>query len=220
MSKRHIIGLVGAKSSGRTTAVQALQGILPQAHIVYLATKLNAVCAQVFNIPVDNFTHPQIKNCEMETLVYVNKAALMDILAAYQVDPTTIAQDFVRKHSGQILTTPDQIARYVGLEILRVLDNNLHCAAALEGAGDLIIIPDLAFSNELKYFGDLADCTFHSVHIQSTLAEQRAQNSRIPHEIHIKALGKLAQIVIHNNGTLEYFQELCSNFARGLKCAI
>ena len=85
MLQKKIIGLIGAKAAGKTTAFNVINVTITNVTEVTLAGKLKSVCAEVFDIPYDHFNSHRYKEAELDNLVYLNSENLAEVLKAYGI---------------------------------------------------------------------------------------------------------------------------------------
>lgn len=201
-----IIGLVGAKGAGKTTAFKFIQAADDDAVEITLAAKLKDVCAQVFDIPRFHFDSHDFKEVELSNPAYMQADMVKSIFQKY--DSLEGNEDKVRKHVGKILFTPRQIAQYVGTEVLRDLHPDIHCQAALKAADltttSLGIVTDLRFPNEFEFFNKTAEL-FVPIYIKNTKAESYAAGDTHASEAYLFDLAKKSTKV-DNESTIEDFQ--------------
>lgn len=167
-----IIGLIGAKGSGKTTAFNAMKDAYPEIVELTLAGKLKDVCSQVFGIPREYFDSHNFKEKELDNPVYLTIGQLQNIFEAYDANPNY--DTYLRPHVGKILLTPRQIAQYVGTEVLRTISHDIHCEFCVKGkTGRIGVVTDIRFPNELAYFKSNY-VNFYPLYIKNTGAELAA----------------------------------------------
>jgi len=199
-----ILGLIGAKGAGKSTAFK-LMGTILDAEEITLAGKLKDTCASVFKIPRNHFEDHKFKERDLNVPAYLSPAALNLIFKAFNATP-----DFdkhVRKHIGKILYTPRQIAQYVGTEVLRAYNTDIHCSNSTKGSPKKIgIVTDIRFPDELKYFADNFP-KFYPIYIKNLQAEIRASKDTHSSEAHLKDLAKKAVKTLDNDTTIREFED-------------
>lgn len=206
-----VIGLIGAKGAGKTTAFDVIKDELGVQEIT-LAAKLKDTCSKVFSVPRDHFDSHAFKEKDLDTPVNLNPLNLVQIFKEY--DLKVDFNKYLRSHIGKILYTPRQIAQYVGTEVLRAYSPDIHCDWACKAITQEVgVVTDMRFPNEFDYFYNNFT-NFYSIYVQNTGAEIKASKDSHASEAHIKDLGKRAQITIHNNGDLKTFQDTVRLFTK------
>ena len=204
---RTVIAFTGLKTSGKTTAFESVQGLYPEVTEITLAKKLKDVSSEVFEVPRDHFDDQAYKEVEFETPIYVESDHVYALIRAYGIEP-----DFdlhVRPHIGQVLESPRRVAQYVGTEILRNVDTDIHCIGATMDLPEegLFVVTDMRFPSELEYFRDKFDCEFHPFYIQSHRAEANAGGDMHPSERQVLVTAESCT-KLENNKTIRDFQDL------------
>lgn len=193
-----IFSLIGAKGAGKTTAFNAITEVLSVTEITF-AKKLKDVSSKVLNIPRNYFDDQDLKEKELETPVYLNWDILDSIFFCFGVEVDY--NKYIRPHIGKVLYTPRQIAQYIGTEVLRKFDINIHCIGALEDAKTLNnkvgVVTDMRFPNEFEYFKN-QNIKFVPIYIKNRTAEVIAAKDPHPSEAHIQELGAKASYVVDN----------------------
>ena len=212
---RLVIGLIGVRGAGKELACDLIKDIIPEAVSCALADKTKDICSELFGIPRALFDQEGAEDHELGRLVYINRGDLAAIPKAYGI--ATVPEAFNRQHVGRVLTTPKQILHYVNDVILRTLKATIHCEQLLHAqTADTLIITDLLYTTDFDYFDQAPDIRFRSVYIQSTQAEHAVAAHRQIEGTHVAELGKRALITIHNNSTVEAFEQTINCFVRGL----
>lgn len=200
-----IFGLIGAKSSGKTTAFDFIKELIPVQEIT-LAGKLKDVCAEIFCIPRHHFDDHRYKERELDAPVFLTTKLLMQIYDYYFRYPDY--DKYIRPHVGMILYTPRQIAQYIGTEVLRAVDTDIHCMAATEITdGGVWVVTDMRFVSEYKFFKERWPELFYPIYIRNPGAEIAAARDQHASEQGLKELVKLPIRTIANETTIQAFQE-------------
>lgn len=166
------IGLVGAKGAGKTTAFSMIKDAYPGVQEITLAGFLKDVCSEVFEIERNFFDSHKTKESPLDRPILLTEDHILKIYDKY--DFTNIDyRSHVLSHIGDtIFTTPRHIAQYVGTEILRSIDPNIHCKKAIEGKYfEMAVITDIRFPDELSFFKDNSS-SFFCLYLQNDKAEQ------------------------------------------------
>jgi GTPase SAR1 family protein len=205
-----VIGLIGAKKAGKTTAFTTIQSYLGENITeITLAGKLKDTCASVFEIPRSWFDDQNFKERELDTPIFLTANKIKDLFKAYQLTPDY--DQFIRPHVGTLINTPRFLAQYVGTEVLRNYQSDIHCQWALKDKDPKIkigVVTDIRFPNEYEYFSKQG-IPFHLLYIQNSAAEIAASADTHVSEKHLKDLALLANKTLHNNDTLRTFETLC-----------
>lgn len=198
-----VIGLMGAKGAGKSTAYQIISKKAESQEVI-LAGKLKDVCAEVLDVPRGDFDDPLKKEKDMPWPVFLETSTVLSLFAQYGYEPPF--DQHVRPHIGMVLHTPRQIAQYVGTEVLRNYDPDVHIKAAISGVTAPVgVVTDIRFPNEYQYFADNFE-HFIPIFISNLAAEINADKDSHASEAYRKELAKLAQYTIDNNGTLKKFE--------------
>lgn len=203
----NIIGLIGAKGAGKTTAFNFIKELIPDAKDIALAGFLKDVCSDIFEIPRDHFDLPEFKEELLVEPVVIFSGELREILHEYGLLGEFDWDKHFGAHIGIKLDTPRQIAQYIGTEVLRGVRESVHCDVALERAkkhNGLSVITDLRFPNEFDFFDQYAE-KFIPLYIKNTAAERIAANDTHASEAHLYNLAGQA-IEVSNEATLGDFK--------------
>lgn len=145
-----VIGLTGFAKSGKSTAAQILKDMGGQE--VAFAKHLKDVCSAVFGVPRDHFDDQAFKEVQFDFNRIIMRIDVEKILTYFEI-PARFIPEAMLKHEGIQLTTPRHVAQYVGTEILRTIDQNIHINMAFKlNAGSeakFLICSDVRFENEL-----------------------------------------------------------------------
>lgn len=200
-----IIGLSGAKGSGKTTAFTYLNQAYGAVE-VSLANKLKDVCSDVFDIPRDWFDSPDHKETPLATPAVLALDDMETILKRFFIEDPRRDSGW-KKLRGTVLETPRKIAQFIGTELLRTYGGeNIHCEQSLIGVkGDLLVVTDIRFPNEASYFKSLGN--FVLISIVNDKAEAAAEKDSHSSEAFLQDLKKEATFVVKNNGTMRNFYE-------------
>ena len=147
-----LIGLSGVKESGKSTAFDYIKNQIDGVVEIQLAKKLKDTCSVSLNIPRSHFDDQDFKEKTLVTPLILTKETITNILCNYQID----FSDKYLKHIGKQIKTPREAAQYIGTEVLREGDPDIHCRHAIieaEKLGARVgIITDMRFPNELDFF--------------------------------------------------------------------
>jgi energy-coupling factor transporter ATP-binding protein EcfA2 len=171
-----VIGLVGVKTSGKSTVATIIKNILKHEQVTEaaLADKLKNVCSIVFNIPRNYFDDQKLKEVSLGKPILLTISDINKVMELYNIfDNTTPANiKKIQGSAGFLLETPRQIAQIIGTEILRgVGDEDIHCKN-VKLSEKITIISDIRFPNEFDYFNKLDNTSFLPLYIQRDEAEK------------------------------------------------
>jgi hypothetical protein len=213
MNKAVILGFVGVKQSGKSTAVSILRKNYPQVIELMLAGKLKDVCCSVFGFRRTSAEDGVLKEKELDPPVVLSRETLKKIMEAYKEDFLRLGLNYtydkhIRPHVGVVLYSLRQILQYVGTEVLKQVDPNIHCnvlAQKIE-AGKVYSISDMRFPDEYDFFHtDVYD--LKAFYVKNNKAENLASGDMHPSERLILTTASKC-VTIDNNGTLEDFERL------------
>ena len=80
MTKKLVFGLIGAKTSGKSTVAGMLKDMFPTAREVAFADKLKNVCAEIFELKREQFDRQDLKEVWFDKPKYLNANGIMLIL--------------------------------------------------------------------------------------------------------------------------------------------
>jgi hypothetical protein len=200
---KHVIGLIGSKQAGKTTTFNSFAKIAPVQEIS-LAAKIKNVVSEILQIPRNYFDSSNLKEMFLEDPIFLTEDIILQIFEAYQVTPNN--QTHVRPHIGKVLHTPRQVAQYIGTELLRSYDNQIHCKAAIQDIdAEIGVVTDIRFPNEFIFFKENFP-QFTTIYIKNTAAEIVAMADGHESEKHIRELSKLANYTLVNDKSLTIFE--------------
>lgn len=200
---RIIIGLVGLKQCGKSTAFRFIKELAPEGvavHEVKFAGLLKEACAKAAKLDIDYFEDVTLKEAELKLPIKFDTEARNTILRIFGLEPT----------EDRILMsfhTPRKMLQIVGTEVLRTIDPNIHVRKTLETMPKegIIVVTDLRFINE---FNSLADEDgFHPYYIENHKVESRATSNHAS-ETQPKKLRSRCKILKNVAGLPEFREEV------------
>jgi hypothetical protein len=204
-----VIGLVGVKTSGKSTTANIIkknfQGDVIEAA---LADKLKNVCSEIFNVSRENFDRQDLKEIPFNSNKTLTKETISLILTGFGIKETEDLINFYNKNNiiNKQLSSPRQIAQIVGTEVLRAAgDEDIHCKNVTLG-DSVTIISDVRFPNEFNYFSTLPNTYFLPFYIQRTEAEEKITPDSHPSETSVFIFRDKC-IKINNNNGLESLED-------------
>ena len=126
-----VIGLVGVKTSGKSTTANIMKKIFQDDVIeAALADKLKNVCSEIFNVPREHFDRQDLKEIPFSSNKTLTKETISLVLTGFGIKETEDLLNFYNKNNiiDKQLSSPRQIAQIVGTEVLRAAgDEDIHC---------------------------------------------------------------------------------------------
>lgn len=200
-----IIGLTGFAKSGKSTAADLLKNLGGQE--VAFAKHLKDVCSAVFSVQRDHFDDQAFKEVPFTFDLRIMREDIDRILTYFEV-PARFIPDTYLKHKGVTLTSPRHVAQYVGTEILRSIDPNIHINMAFKLNSDsdakFLICSDVRFENELKAVQDSGGLVLG---ISRKVVVPADLENLHPSEKEIPSLIARSNLKVSNEGTIEKFLE-------------
>ncbi len=195
-----LLGLCGAKGAGKTSTFNIIKELSPNTQEIMLAKTIKKVCSRVLKIPIQFFEDPKLKEVKLTQPAYLSVTILEAMLIAFNLP---LKRDSYRKHVGKTLETPRQIMQYIGTELIRAIEPDIHCKFALEDLKKdvkLGVVTDIRFPNEQEFFAKNSN-NFMMVYIKNSKAENVAKSDTHASENYLTDL-KMNALIIENDGTL------------------
>jgi hypothetical protein len=211
-----VMGIMGVKKSGKTTTYEFLKEYIPHLEEFSLAAKLKNCCSDIFKEVPTSYYHDQTrKEVELDVPVVLTTAKLNEILNYFSLSNINETL-YIRPHINKILYTPRQILQYIGSEFLRNIDADIHCLATAqmikESESNIVVIPDIRFPNEFKFFKDRYLDNFKPYGVVNHRATLLAESDKHISEQFALALPSTCTL-LENNGAMSAFKEtIKSNF--------
>lgn len=200
-----IIGLTGFAKSGKSTAAQILKELGGEE--VAFAKHLKDVCSVVFGVPRDHFDDQAFKEVKFDFNRIIVDNDIAEIFDYFEIPSRFIPQAML-SHRGIEMTSPRHVAQYIGTEVLRSVDKDIHINMAFKLASTskapFLICSDMRFDNELKAVQNTHGLT---IGISRKAVFPADLQNLHPSEKEIPNLISRSDIVIENEGTIESFQE-------------
>lgn len=201
-----VIGLTGVKQAGKTTTFNFLKERFPQVVEVALANKLKNVCSTAFGLKREAFDDPALKEVELDELVTLTEENLTHVLEGFGL-PYTFDKH-IRPHIGATLETARRVAQYIGTEVLRQVDPDVHCKSAVLDVPEsaIAVVTDMRFHNEFDFFSTAYGTSFFPFYIHNPGAEAKAALDSHASERYILEIAKKCE-KIDNTGSLESLRD-------------
>jgi hypothetical protein len=208
-----IIALTGVKFSGKTTAFNFLKEIMPsQSPLIeiQLAKKLKDECSRVFKIERNLFDDSKLKEVSLEMPIYLSATDLTDLIRSYGVEPDY--DTHVRPHVGMVLESPRRVAQYIGTEVLRTVNEDIHCMGATMNLPEngTFVVTDMRFPNEFNFFNKNYGECFHPFYIQNNQAELAGAQDMHPSERMVLVTAKRCKMIPNNSSISDFKATLLS----------
>lgn len=173
---RKFIGLTGVKTSGKTTAFELLKEINPEIQEVTLAKRLKEACIEVLGVPRKNLYDLAFKEAELDDFVNFTQTNVEALIRYFGQEPDF--EKHVRQHVGRVFPTGRKLAQYVGTEVLRNVEQDIHCIGATLDLPEegVFVITDMRFESEFEYFRHNYLTDFLPVYIQRNDAEAQVDD--------------------------------------------
>jgi hypothetical protein len=84
-------------------------------------------------------------------------------------------REFYKPITGRMLRSPREVAQIIGTEVLRFVDQDIHCKNVRISNDSFTVVSDVRFSNEYAYFNGLGNVKFIPLYIQRDLAEAQVK---------------------------------------------
>jgi hypothetical protein len=144
MSSNLIIGLIGVKGSGKTTAADYIKRKIKNGQVVSFADKLKQTCVKITGLPFEHFEQQNLKESIYDPK-FLKTSEIVTLLTEFNIDAGNT--NALEQFSGVQYTSNRQLMQILGTDILRNIDRNIHIKNVLNRQ-DNLIIPDVRFENE------------------------------------------------------------------------
>lgn len=214
-----VIGLIGAKGSGKSTFAAIAKKRFPFVQEGALANKLKDVCSAFLGIPRLDFDDPNLKEQYLGKYLgrpaELNSHNVASIMNEFGIIPTT---ESVNPHVyTATFFTPRQVAQYIGTEVLRSIDPDIHCKGLMQDQpkDGVLIVTDIRFPNELEFFMNKFGSSFFPIYIANAHAEAAAAKDAHESEAHVQTLAKSCRH-IDNEESLDVLEMKVVNLLSGI----
>jgi hypothetical protein len=232
--RNNVILLTAVKESGKTTSFDlikknaAIMGIQSNEVVeMMLARKLKDTVAEVFNLPIELMDDPSkndegvpVREIPFATPLILTEKHIQHIVSLFGFKE---APTFTYLHTGKKLKHVREALQYIGTEVLREYDEEVHCNAAIRVMsenpnGKLFVVTDGRFPNEFDFFTKRA-FTVGIIRDEKISASKERINAGNEHksEIYVPELIERCEFKIDNNGTIENLEKNIVSFLRVIK---
>jgi ABC-type oligopeptide transport system ATPase subunit len=207
--KRIVIGLIGPKTCGKSTVANILSEFYNIKEIA-LADKLKNASAKAFDLDRLHFDKQDLKETSFDKPKFLTQNRIRSILNDFNVnidsfkDPFLMQtyKEFYQPITGRELRSPREVAQIVGTEVLRCVDQDIHCKNISISDKFFTVVSDVRFSNEYNYFNSMGNVTFIPIYIQRDFAEANVTlDSHISEREFMDFRDKCFKV--NNNGSLK-----------------
>ena len=204
-----VIGLIGPKTCGKST-VTAILDEFYNVREAALADKLKNVSAEVFGMRREQLDRQDMKEVDFEEPKELSSERISKVLEGFGVnidsfkDPVLMQtyREFYKPITGRMLRSPREVAQIIGTEVLRFVDQDIHCKNVRISNDSFTVVSDVRFSNEYSYFNNLNNVKFIPLYIQRDLAEAQVKpDSHISEREFMEFRDKCFKV--NNNGDLK-----------------
>ena len=208
MNNRFYIGLVGLKQSGKTTAFKVIKSAIPDATEVMLADRLKEACSKATGIERKFFELQEYKEVPFVPELELSEEILSTIAQVFEIESSH--PEFAN-HLGKLMKSPRHMLQYVGTDILRQIDDEIHLKTAeMNSKGDgVFVVTDIRFPNEFEYFMKkpllLPIFVRRDELLSGVIVDQLPASER-----YVVELGKRC-IEANNNGSMDQFRALITS---------
>ena len=142
---RQIVAFAGSKGSGKTTAFLALKNNLENIHESMLANKLKKSVCEVYGFDFSKLDDITYKENQLDIPIELTRDSLIKVADHFGLDYSY--DTHLRKHTGYTCDTLRHLLQYVGTEVLRGINNDIHIKSVVKDfpKEGLIVITDLRF---------------------------------------------------------------------------
>jgi hypothetical protein len=207
-----IIAFVGPKFSGKDTSADLLESQGRSQGKIAFAGPLKELCANVFDVDLDLFYRPELKEALFREPIVLTTNKLLDVFdAACEYVPALADNDInLGGLVGRTVTTPRDLLQVVGTDFIRnELLADFHVRAAFSDAftagmdkNGTYCVTDARFPNELEFLRAKFGADFRAFYVYRPSSEEAVTEKSHQSERAILELKKSIPDIIPNTGTL------------------
>ena len=209
-----VIGLVGGKGSGKTTSFNILKENYP-VHEVMIAQDLKEFCSSLFQVPLNYFNEPALKDSLWKTPITLQAGHISAIcIDAGIVDRIKIAEE-IKKHQGVLIDSARKAMQYVGTDITRTFHPDFYIKKAMNRLreDEVNVVTDIRFMNEFLPFYKNPQFDFLPLLIDRP---QKKTSDVHESEKHIEEIGKFCERIINDADVSVLRNRLTNSLSRFL----
>lgn len=218
---RKIIGLVGVKGSGKTTAANAIKSAVGndiKCVELAFADKLKKTLADIFDKDINTFYDPRLKEQLLEDPIYLDQYNLLDIIREFNLEYVYDYYKHGRKFNGTIIDTPRQLMTTIGTDFLHPIDADVHIKATFAEmpASGLVIFSDIRFVKEFEALVREFEDSFYPYYIQNNRAEAVCGDH--PSEKGVFDISGRCMVIANNGNQSEFEAEIIKETKEYVLC--
>lgn len=198
-----IFGLTGFAKSGKSTVAEIFKDF--GAKEISFANHLKNTCSKTFNIDRIDFDSQDLKEIPFKKPIVFTESHLESVVGLFEVE---VAFDGQFDHLiGTKLLTPRHVAQFVGTDILRAIDKNIHITTTMNQIAQktgIFVVSDVRFPNE---FDAIHDSGGTVIGIKRDSVAPKAANLH-ESESFVPVLIEKSDVRLLNNKDLEGFKKL------------
>jgi len=198
------IGFIAEKESGKTTTFNFVKAYFPGATEIMLAQHLKEVCAKVTGLELFCFEDNSEKKKLLPKPIKLTREMIEDVFRLFELNP---GEEAVEKHVGKELETTRRVLQYIGTDILRDVEDNIHLRWSMRRTkpAEIYVITDIRFQNEFAFFEKYPN--FIPFYIDRSKSTAAGVGESHASESGIQNLRKLCLSEIDNNGDLDHLKD-------------
>jgi hypothetical protein len=202
-----VIGLMGLKMSGKSTAASIIRQNTVGSIDVAIADKMKSVCSNVFGLNLKLLYDQNLKEKPLEKPIKLDLISIGAVLENYNIFMTKREIDEKFDVVNKEILTPRRLVQTIGTDILRKAgDEDLHCRHTPIQKDGVTIVSDIRFDNEFNYFWNMENTKFVGIYIKRPILEG-AERDLHASENSLSETSVSRSYTIINNGTLQQFKE-------------
>jgi hypothetical protein len=201
-----IIGLMGLKMSGKSTAASIIRQNTIGSIDVAIADKMKLVCSNVFGLNLELLYDQNLKEKPLEKPIKLDLISIGAVLESYNIFMTKREIDEKFDVVNKEILTPRRLVQTIGTDILRKAgDEDLHCRHTPVQNSGVTIVSDIRFDNEFNYFWRMENTKFVGIYIKRPILESVEQDLHAS-ENSLSESSICRSYTVVNNGTLQQFE--------------
>jgi len=199
-----IVGLAAKKRSGKSTTLAIIEKLNPgMVNEVMLAGAMKKFLSKEYGVPTKDIEDQTKKEAVREKPFVLTELVLKKIEKEWNVKVS-------ESHKWKELTSIRHFLQYLGTEVLRSQDPDIHLkkAASLMKPGMINVVTDIRFKNELEFFMKMDG--FVSIGLDRPSEDNHDLH---PSEAEVPEVIRRCDHLIVNNGTLEDLERKVSEIS-------